>query len=70
MARTPHEASTATTRRGTGPPQVLAAQGAMGHSRRVGPIRSAYDAERITMRGTGGEAECEAEGEVEAEATR
>jgi len=25
----------------------------MGHSRRVGPIRSAYDAERITMRGTG-----------------
>jgi len=28
----------------------------MGHSRRVGPIRSAYDdAERITMRGTGGD---------------
>jgi photosystem II stability/assembly factor-like uncharacterized protein len=35
---------------------VLAAQGAMGHSRGFGPIRSAYDdAERITIRGTGGQ---------------
>ena len=38
---TPHGASTAATRRGTGPPQVLEAQGVVGRSRQVGPIRTA-----------------------------
>ena len=51
----PHGAFIATTRRGTGPPQVLEAQGVVGRSRQVGPIRTAYDSSiRITMRGTGG----------------
>src|SRR3954452_22303397 len=37
------------------PPQVLEAQGVVGRSRQVGPIRTAYDKSiRITMRGTGG----------------
>src|SRR4051812_14903466 len=37
-------------------PQVLEAQGAVGCSRQVGPIRKAYDRSiRITMRGTGGD---------------
>src|SRR5215212_4467104 len=54
-AQTPHGAFTAATRRGTCPPQVLEAQGAVGCSRQVGPIRTAYDRSiRITMRGTGG----------------
>src|SRR3954449_12114963 len=39
---------------GHGSPQVLEAQGVVGRSRQVGPIRTAYDrAIRITMRGTG-----------------
>src|SRR5215212_6520099 len=41
---------------GHGAPQVLEAQGVVGRSRQVGPIRTAYDSSiRITMRGTGGQ---------------
>src|SRR3954468_1503599 len=37
------------------PPQVLEAQGVVGRSRQVGPIRTDYDSSiRITMRRTGG----------------
>src|SRR3954464_1372629 len=54
-AQTPHGAFTAATRRGTRPPQVLEAQGVVGRSRQVGPIRTDYDSSiRITMRRTGG----------------
>src|SRR4030095_11441684 len=36
------------------PPQVLEAQGVVGRSQQVGPIRTAYDSSiRITMRRTG-----------------
>ncbi len=54
-AQTPHGASIAATRRGTGPTQVLEAQGAIGRSRRAGPRQQHYPSyARATMRGTGG----------------
>ena len=42
-------------RRGTGPPQVLEAQGAIGCSRRVGPVRPVYSIDQPAneMKGTG-----------------
>lgn len=45
MARTPHGASIAAARRGTGPPQVFETQGAIGRSRRVGSIHDSNAAE-------------------------
>ncbi len=41
LAQTPQGASIAATCRGTRPPQVLEAQGAIGCSRRAGPIQAA-----------------------------
>jgi xanthine dehydrogenase YagR molybdenum-binding subunit len=42
--------------RGTCPPQALEAQGAMGGSRKVGPVRPVYNADRLmdALKGTGG----------------
>src|SRR5689334_11104620 len=47
-------------------PQVLEAQGVVGRSRQVGPIRTAYDSSiRITMRDTLGGSVCGALGRAE-----